>query len=345
MKQAIVLCLLAVVVQVSATTYTPTKFITHNGKNIYVHGINVPWFNGDYGHDIGNNEITHYSVWYNSATVNSYFSDIASLGFNVMRIWIMEGLEGLIFDSSNLITGLDSTFLSNLDNLVSLASQHNLMIYMMMIDTGITSQNPILTNSQAQTYYLNNALGPIVKRYKGNNAIFAVDCFNEIESQIAGDTGNWGTTGCTWTQARNFMSACASTVKENDPTRLVSSSSGWHDNQNVKSGLFSGLGFDFYDFHSYTNTASLAAASSIRSDLPVIVGEFGAVFTNNEPDDSLETTVDVTYMQNNIQNGYAGGLVWSYGEPSDTDVFSFLNADGSHRPVAAAMKTFNDEIA
>jgi len=344
MKLILLFCLFSAVVISQVSAYTPSSFIKFNGKDIYLHGINVPWFNGQYGHDVGNNAITHYGVWYNSTLVSKYFRDVADLGFNVMRIWILEGLEGLIFDSNHMITGLDPLFLSHLDNLVQLAGDNNLLIYMMMVDTGITSNNPIITNAQAQQNYLNNALAPIIKRYAGNKAIFGIDIFNEIESQIAGNTGNWGTTGCTWDQARSFMAACVKTIKNADSERLVSCSSGWHDNQNVKSGLFTGLGFDFYDFHSYSTTGDLQKASAVRTDLPVIVGECGGVYNNNQRNDTEETRVNVAFMTNNIQNGYAGGLVWSYGEPSNTDPFSFINADYSHRAVAPAMQAFNRDI-
>jgi len=342
-QRCLVLVLVALFCTLGVTCIKPTKFIKFNGQDFYVHGINVPWFNGQYGHDIGPNEVTKYGVWYNSAQVDKWFADIASMGFNVMRIWLCEGLEGYKFDSNMYITGLDPTFMAHVEDVVNLAKKHNLHIYFTISDQFFKTQakNP-MTDKNALQAYLNNVVDPIVTKFKGNPTIFAFDLTNEIESSIAGNNGNWGNEGCTWDNARSFMSECVKRIKSIDPSRLVSSGSGWHDSQNVKNGLFSGLGFDFYDYHSYNSNGSLAAADSIRTDLPVIIGECGPTITTRN--DQVEKDVDLNYMNHNIRSNYAGGLIWSFGEPSDTDVFSFINADGSHRPVVQALTDFNKQI-
>lgn len=118
---------------------------TVDGK--FLVGINLGWFEDKYGSDLGVSEFSDLPLWENAnipitidlskphasqnppylsqnpAAIDGYFSKIN--GINVVRLWLFEQLEGIIFskDGHNNLIGLDQTFIANLLKVLTFCKQ------------------------------------------------------------------------------------------------------------------------------------------------------------------------------------------------------------------------------
>src|SRR4051794_15720634 len=199
---------------VASTTSACESTLPLGGVPSVIHGINVPWIDGQYDHDIGvNPQHPSWGTTYNSARTQAVFADVAKMKANVARVWLFENLEGLQFDSAGNVSGLDPTFVNNLDDLVRIAGQNHVYLYLSFINTLATTKPGIVTDAAQRSAYLKNAVAPIVQRYKGLSTIFAFEVGNELQENV-------GSAGITWTNLRSFMADTATTVHNVDPARL-----------------------------------------------------------------------------------------------------------------------------
>jgi hypothetical protein len=267
--------------------------------------------------------------------MNAALAAMHSLGIKVVRVWIMEGDMGCTINGSDYVTGVTSTFWSNLDNAVQLAKNNDIALYL-TINNG---REDWLENPAQVQSFITNALIPLVNRYKGNSGVWAIDAMNEIDGTIAGNSGNYTSTGATWAQAQAYMKTVAAAIHNADSNRLVSTSTGWHTWTNLD--MFKGLGLDFYDFHVYADNGYVPTASSLGMDKPIYMGESGQ--GTDEWSDSLQNTAEANFLSNTSNGGYAGLGIWDYGYDSgnESDIYQMLETNGSLRPVANTIRSFN----
>ncbi len=323
------------------------------GKEQPIRGINLAWLNGMYRHDFGINPLhKDWGFSFNSNDLSRYFDDIQRMNLNVVRIWVFEDLEGLIFDKEGYVASLDENLVQNFDTAVKLAQNKDLSLYLALANNYRLSCNTggfpdIVTDTQARKSYLERAVKPFVERYKGNKAIFAFDIMNEPEGEIAGNKGNWRNDGYNWNQMQVFIRENASAIHSADPTRLVSCGSGWHGPANIKNGLYSKLGLDFYDFHEYRNDGYLPRVSDLNVDRPVIIGEFNQDNQKEIHNDRVQNDAVAAFLRNARDGGYAGAIVWYYDHPG-TKKESFLsilqgNGSADWRPACYTLRDFHWE--
>jgi hypothetical protein len=229
-------------------------------------------------------------------------------------------------------TGMDPTFLTNMDDVIRLAQNNGMYLYLTLNGGDIDWVN----NNTRRDSYINNAVKPLISRYRGNPIIFAIDIMNEIESVIAGNTGNWTTSGATWTQARDSIRAHRDAIKSVDAGRLVTCSSGWHDWNNMPQ--FRGLGLDFYDYHHYSDTPNLPTAASLGMDKPILIGEYGQSSTSWN--DTIQSNAARGFLDQARSKGYAGALIWNYAHPGSPDFHAMVNANGSWRAVCTTIRNW-----
>nr|MBP7635902.1 hypothetical protein [Candidatus Ozemobacteraceae bacterium] len=124
------------------------------------------------------------------------------------------------------------------------------------------------------------------------------------------------------------------------PGIKVTSTSGWHESASLKAKRFSGLGLDFYDWHSYKDNAEIPAASELGLDKPVILGECGPKTNKPDADYSLQGKNWRAYFEQ-ARRGYAGVLTWSYGNPGSEENMVMVNKDHSWRAGARAIYEYS----
>ncbi len=111
------------------------------GAKQHVHGVNQAWFFGRYGTDIGYNPLHRdWGCGYNSGTANAWLADMKRMHINVVRVWLFEDMEGLTFDGSGYVNGVQSTFLSNLDDLIAKANANGLALYLTFLNHNLSNQ-------------------------------------------------------------------------------------------------------------------------------------------------------------------------------------------------------------
>jgi hypothetical protein len=313
-----------------------STFLPVNGACGYIKGANLAWLDGDYNTWLGLDPTEpSWGVGYNSTDMNAALAAMHTMGIKVVRVWIMEGDMGCNLDSNGYVTSVTPTFWANLDNAVQLAQNNGIALYLTLNNGRADFQE----NSAMLTAFINNALIPLINRYKGNPGVWAIDEMNEIDGTVAGSTGNYTSTGSTWSEAENYIRTVSTAIHNADPNRLVSCSTGWHTWTNLDN--FKGLGLDFYDFHVYADDGYVPTASSLGMDKPIYMGESGQ--GTNEWSDSLQNTAEANFLSNTSSGGYAGLGIWDYGYDSGTesDIYQMLETNGSLRPVANTIEDFN----
>lgn len=323
-----------------------------DGRHIYIHGANLAWLDGGYGHDIGINPLhPNWKCKYDSEHLATYLADMKRMHLNVVRVWLLEDLQGLVFDEDGLVSGLDPTFERNFEDMLHVAEEQQMALYLCLANNFMKtcqhlSVRDIAGDPAGRNAYLKNAVRPLTKRCKGKPCIFAFDIMNEPEQDIAGPTGNYTSKGISWEIMRRFIQANANAIHGADKTRLVTCSSGWCGTKNVAQGKFNGLGLDFYDFHVYSDNGTLPPVSTLNVDKPVIVGEYGQ--NRKEVDYDLQANVARTLLRSAVQGGYAGTLIWRYDFPNVKKpyIHDLLIGQGSGewRPVCHVLQSFGSGI-
>ena len=185
----------AILVAAIITAAQPANTIALNGKNYYINGINVPW--NAYGSDVG----THYE-WgdlYSPSFFTTFFQRCQSYGVNCVRLWIhCDGRTSPEFDNSGNVTGLDTNFFSNFDDIFRIAAANNVMIMPCLWSFDMTKDFTstagkyaglhanLIQDTNKTRSYINNALVPMVKRYASTCNLFAWEIINEPEWSITG---------------------------------------------------------------------------------------------------------------------------------------------------------------
>jgi hypothetical protein len=94
-------------------------------------GINIPWFKEAYGHDLGYTEkFPEETPLFNqnSVIVEKEFAELRD-SVNLIRVWLFEGLEGLLTTNS-IVSGINVlNFVPNVLKILDLAYKHMFKIY------------------------------------------------------------------------------------------------------------------------------------------------------------------------------------------------------------------------
>lgn len=315
----------------------------------FVFGTNLAWFNNNYGADIGTNHAEGgWSPTFTQEHCETVFANLEKMGCPVLRIWAFERQEGLKFSADlssdpdypyHEVTGLDEEFMKNSKFLMDCAARHHVKVYWSLLNHLIREEQDgrhmrIITDPKVRSSYINNAALPFLKEFAHHPAFFAVDIMNEADGAIGGKdflTGGMDPRiGCTWKAMRLFIKECATAFHHVIPGIKVTCTSGWHEYKNLKRGKFSGLGLDFYDWHSYKNNPDLPHARELKLDKPVIIGECGPKTQEPDKDYALQGKNWDLYLAQ-ARKGYAGLLTWSYGDQGKESNFVMVNQNHSWR--------------
>ena len=331
--------------------------LTYQGKSFFLHGANIPWHYC--GADVG----THYQ-WgplYNGAWWDSTFTACENNKVNCVRLWLhADGRATPEFDVMGSVSGLDTNFFSNLDDLLNSANQHNLLVILSLWSFEMTGDltsgagqyaglhaNLISDSSKTRTY-INNALIPMVKRYANQCNLLAFEIINEPEwSMVVNGGGNTVQT-VTAKEMQRFVGMQAEAIHKNSKKMVTVGSAclKWNSNKYssttptegnywsntaIQSAYNKPLAYlDFYQIHYYDYMSNKYLLDPFNKsypfsywqlDKPTIIGECPA---------QSKIYSNKTLLANALKNKFSGVLFWSYGAGDGIGSFSDFKSDISN---------------
>ena len=244
----------------------------------FLTGLNKPCFGGQYDHDLGNNQFSKWEPYVpnNLDTVRSFFSEVH--GIDIVRIWLFEGMEGLIFDDKNdELVSLEATFLESLKRILDLAAQNNIMVYLCLFDAWAAKHRPATVNAMGLiihgTKFINNTLTKLCEFLSNHAAtIFAIDLMNEPEGLIECNV-------TTWNELESALNKWCNYLHNNQGFKC---SVGWMRRKNA--AKYSYLDIDFCDFHIYNESGEIPHYD--QNDFGkkrCIIGECGYPLVDDSP--------------------------------------------------------------
>jgi hypothetical protein len=275
-------------------------------------GVNLPWFGGAYGHDLGRNQAyPDWPVWYDSGRVDEILGFLSTSGIRLVRIWLFEEGEGLEQELR-----VDDLFLGNLGDLARRIRSAGMQVYWTLFDANATRRQfdritaSILTEPAAAEEFTSHALSAIAPIIQ--DVAWAIDLCNEPEA-----IGKWSKVGAPLRILRegvaNFL-----------PGARVSLGSGHRNHHHIRR---LDLSLDFFDLHYYVEQA-LACPRAERFETPVVLGEFGCLV--NEQDRSSEqawATAQARLAESLAELpglGYEAAFLWYLNTPESEDATALV---------------------
>lgn len=243
-------------------------------------GINIPWWNGGYGHDLGiNYSHPDWPVTFDEKLVMETFEFMKSLNIHVFRFWLFERGEGLVYNSSGKITGLDKLFTHNLKIFVDAVNRYRLKVYYTLLDANSILRDKdyitdsIITQPGNRKIFCETILPQLLEIL--GNTVWAIDICNEPEAAISGENGNYTKNGYSWEQVFEGLHSIKTYLKKLDSTIQLTISSGFHEDHNIWNKHYSDslLDLDFLDFHSHRTDGYIPPLIQSKSTKKIIIGE------------------------------------------------------------------------
>jgi len=318
-------------------------------QRAWFNGVNVPW--NKFGYDIGSGAFDQN--WF-----NTFFQMCTQNHVNSARFWLhCDGRASPQFNSDGTVSGLSSTFLTELKQLTDMAKSHNvvLMICLWSFDmckheaTG--GYHPeLISNPTARSSYIQKALIPMLQALASyDNVIWEI--INEPEWCIKETPGNTEFQA-TLVQMQAFAGAIADAIHKNSRQTVTLGSSclkwnsdanppavgNWWSDKSLQSAFSSNQAkLDFYQIHYYDWMYNSEwgfdpmrePATYWKLDKPTMVGELPATGGQYYTPDKL--------MNGTLANGFWGNAFWAYNADFDwhKDVDAWNQFYASHSQLAS----------
>lgn len=266
-------------------TVNGTRFATTDagGGRVFLSGVNQAW--NAYGADFGAGQ-------FNASVLENTLQQTHKAGGNIVRQWLhCAASRTPSFGSDGLVTGLDPSFVTELQSYLRVAASQGIYVLLSLFDFYMVNTHAGLYNDSAvRQSYIDNALKPLVLDLLDYPAVIW-EVFNEPE----GATLEYG-----WTServaAKDMLAATnhySDAIHAADPRALVtigawswiSLGAGWYsDAWLLEAGGHEKGYLDFFQVHYYRwmghgNLSSLDhprssfASAIFPVDRPIIVGE------------------------------------------------------------------------
>ncbi len=214
-------------------------------------GLNKPCFGGQYDHDLGNNQFSKWEPYLpnNLDLVRSFFWEVQ--GIDIVRIWLFEGMEGLIFDHNNEVVSIERTFLESLKTILDWAAQSNIRAYLCLFDAWAAKHRPATVDAMGLIIHGTRFINTLTKLcdFLSNHAatIFAIDLMNEPEGLIEYNVTTRNELASALNKWCNYLHI--------HHHHYFKCSVGWMRRGNA--AKYSYLDVDFCDFHIYNKSGEI----------------------------------------------------------------------------------------
>jgi len=337
------------------------------GTSFWV-GYNEAWFGQNYLNSLASNPYFYpglpSSSTFDPTFVDTMFAGMASGGAKIVRIWVFPAVQGIKLDTSktntlgitdDLIGNSAKGIVSNLQTVFTLARHHGLKVYVTALngnDMKVADTNGLrpyfsnlLTNTSERDAFKTKALLPLLNLLNLNSdVIYAFDLINEIEAPVIANYFPMPIRG-----ARDFIQDMTAFVKSNSSLRVTSSAGGAGGGLaafEIISGLFSGLGLDFYDVHVYADGGVLPSVTELcnkvsADGVQIILGEYGQ--KTQSTNDILQSLTTANFLSTAKTTCFSAALAWMYEInviPTQVFYLTYLRPDGTFRPAYYVIQSF-----
>jgi hypothetical protein len=325
----------------------PPNRIHHRGRDLYLSGFNIAWFN--FAKDVGQG--------IDEARLRQAVADVVRAGGNTLRWWIhTDGTttpEWGVADGARTVTGPGGSFIADMRRALDIAAEQHVFIVPSLWSFDMLRDNEerhppvrdnyrLLSDDAVLDSYIAAALVPMVRGLNGHPALLAWELFNEPENMTEAwfreDKAFYGGEVPTLARLQRVQAKLAAaihrTAAERHEVALVTTGSKsmgkynsdaagginlYRDDRLIAAADGDPLAtFDFYEPHYYDNEGDRGAWSPFHHrasywgvDKPIVIGEFFA----QEPLDLLGEIIQPKDMcQRLVDYGYAGGWPWQWNE-------------------------------
>lgn len=286
---------------------------------VTIFGINTPFLNGDYGHDLAPN--ASHPDWpcrFQALDAYRIIVEAKRLGFTAIRLWLCERGEGVRRDNGDIV-GVHEDLLRNLRILVEGANLHGIALYPTLLDGNAwgRDQDPltrsILADDDACRRFADHVVLPIAQTLKeGNAKLIAFDVINEPETctpDCADATGN--PNPIPWESVGRSIHTIRQALRSELPSTAVTAGT-MHV---FLPPLWRVCELDAVDVHIYHHDGGLPSRADLSNyvgdarlaqpDFPIIGGELGIGDSGPKSDESL-----TNYLLNAKELGYDAAFIW-----------------------------------
>lgn len=309
----------------------------------FINGIYVPWFHKDwFGHDIGKSVYDDYkNCFFNENYIRRVLHNCKVIDFDMVKIWLNESFEGILFDENGSVIGVEPTFKKNFIKLLSIVTEYGLKISLCINAHQETdySDNKFLYDKYMRYIYspietekyILNWLNPILNIVSDYNCVAMIDIYAEPEA----DGGGWEVSrGFSWNTMIRFINRVHRAIKEKDP-RLATTVSSGASTTFLSKGKYNTVEVDYLGADIYTDDGCFENTKDIMLDRPFMLGEYGLSNYSTATDDDQVSVVD-SYLKNCLKYGVAAAFYWCYGWKCDSaGEMHLVNSEGDMRKAAA----------
>jgi len=304
-------------------------------------GINIPWFGAHmYGHDIGYNQLFPGTIPYLNTNLKEIQNQFGSLNgaAKIIRIWLFEGLEGLMFSSSSsfspqdIVTGIDkSAFIPNVCRILTEGEKNGFQVYFTLFNSWDVEYPPqpakrslLLNIINDPRPFITNALSTLLSNTGQHPSISGIDIMNEANGLLSGGGGRPVVSEPLF--ARNFITPIASEIKRVNKNLAVTTS--FSSNQIDLAMSFANSTdllpvLNIIDIHAYhpTTTDIINYFAKIEDSArrhnnkkAIILGEIGDATSIEKIPKNAEQEINLlkTYLDKALDVTYINGiLLWA----------------------------------
>lgn len=321
-------------------------------KDGFIYGMDVTWF-GSFAKgktSVGDNHVLGQASGFEAEKWRKDLYNIKALGFNSVNIWLItDGVGGLLFDDSGLVTGLDDNFLKNIRTMFEIARDVGIDVVPSIQPHGKSDNYYFGTSdetayeiaykylrfywdSEGRNAYMNNAIEPMCEILADYQDIIPiVNLTVENATNMINDTQTgmfyaeeYGS--MTWANFASFINELNAQVKDKMPTMMTSVEDiAW----NINFIKYNDVDVDLIGRNGYDKTGNVADPQNLYITKPMYLGEFNTFEGKDDNSEETKTNVRISFFPNALEKGYIGGFffTWDRAEGEELSVFTSPTGD------------------
>jgi hypothetical protein len=282
-----------------------------------VFGVNLPWIDGAYGHDLAPNELRPtWPVDFSALRAYRPMIEAADLGFEAVRVWLCENGEGIVTEGGRPARP-HPALLDRVDVIQECARLLGIRVYWTLLDgnawrrEGDTLTHAILHDPDACARFADEVAAPLAARFDAK-VTFGVEVVNEPEA-LSPSCVEPRSEAVPWEVLSRCIRRIAGAMRAARPGTMVTAGT----LHTYLGELFRGdPGLDAVDLHAYHLGGGLPSREDLARScgdqriadrtLPVIAGECG--IPDDAPPEALPALKN--YLYNARQNQYDAAFLW-----------------------------------